>query len=103
MHVWSNVDPAAPVEAQLNALKKNVERLHERLIQMQDEMDRDLHRHSEALRQEQEVRGQGDKHLHLRLEAAETGGLHITFIGLLWLLLGVLLATIPGEIHSWRS
>jgi hypothetical protein len=103
LHVWSNVDPAAPVEVQLNALKQNAERMNERLNQMQDEVDRELHQHSEELRREREARGHGDKDLHLRLEAAETGGLHITFVGLLWLLVGVLLATIPQEIERWRS
>lgn len=100
-HVSSRVDPAAPVQVQLDALKENTERMDQELIQMQREMDGLRHQHSEALRQERELRGKGDEELHLRLEAAETGGLNITFVGVLWLFVGVLLATLSPEIARW--
>jgi len=103
MHGWTKVDPSAPLDVQLNALRQNVERLNERVTQVQNEVDAELHKHSEALRQEQQIRAKDNKDLQSRLEAAETGGLYISFIGLLWLLLGVLLTTVSPEIARWRS
>ena len=102
-YVWTPMDPNAPVESQLKALAQNVERLNERIVHLQNEIDQELRKQSEALHQEQATRAKGDEELHLRLESAETGGLHITFMGLLWLLLGVFLATLSSEIAQWRA
>jgi hypothetical protein len=98
MEVWTNVDPSAAVEKQIEAVTKNVDRLRNRLNQLQDELDKGLREHSEALRREETARAKDDEHLRQRLHAAETGGLHITFTGVVWLLLGVLLATLPQEV-----
>ncbi len=101
VHVWSNVDPSASIEARLEALTKNVERVNERLIQAQREIDSALSKQSEALHQEQHIRAKDDENLHKRLEAAETGGLHISFIGMLWIFFGLLLSTMSAEIAQW--
>jgi len=100
-HVWSNVDPSASIEARVDALTKNVERLNERLIQVQKEIDSELHKQSDALRQEEQIRAKDDQSLQQRLEAAETGGLHISFIGMLWLFFGLFLSTMSAEIAQW--
>ena len=100
-HVWSTVDPSASIEARFEALTKNVERLNERLIQAQKEIDSVFSKQSEALRQEQQMRAKDDENLHKRLEAAETGGLHISFIGMLWIFFGLLLSTMSAEIAQW--
>jgi hypothetical protein len=100
-HGWSTVDPSASIEARFEALTKNVERLNERLIQAQKEIDSVLSKQSEALRQEQQIRAKDDENLHKRLEAAETGGLHISFIGMLWIFFGLLLSTMSAEIAHW--
>ena len=60
----------------------------------------ELRKHSEALRAEERSRARGDQDLSLRLEAAETGGLHITFMGTVWLFLGAVLATMSPEIAA---
>jgi hypothetical protein len=95
------MDPAAPIETRLEAVIKNVEGLNQRLLQLHAEMDSELRSHSQALRQEQQLRERDDKDLQLRLEAAEAGGLHISFIGVVWLFVGVLL--IGSQRLSGRS
>lgn len=98
---WHKVDPTAPIETQLDALTRNVEQMNERLIQMQKDGDSELRKHSESLRQERQFREDGDARLHKRLEAAETGGLHISFIGVIWIFLGLILSTVSPEIAQW--
>jgi hypothetical protein len=100
-YVWNNVDPAAPIQEQVDALKNNVESLKRQLTHVHGEMDSRLHGHSESLRQEQESRRDGDERLHQRLEAAETGGIYVSFIGVVWLSVGLLLSTASPEIAQW--
>jgi len=100
-HVWSKIDPAAPIEERVNALTRNVERMNERLIQTQKENDAELRKHSESLHQERQVREKGDDKLRQLMEAAETGGLDISLIGLVWLAVGLILSTASPEIAQW--
>jgi hypothetical protein len=100
-YAWNNVNPAAPIQEQMDALKNNVESLKRQLTNLHGEMDSGLHGHSESLRQEQESRREGDERLHQRLEAAETGGLHISLMGVFWLVVGLLLSTVSPEIAQW--
>ncbi len=58
---------------------------------------------SEALRVEGQAWRQDDRDIRERLERAQAGGLHVGFIGLLWLVVGVLLTTFYPEIVRFRS
>jgi hypothetical protein len=98
---WHKVDPAAPIQEQVDALTRNVENMNERLIHIQKESDAELRKHSESLRQEQQVREKGDNKLRQLMEAAETGGLDISLIGLIFLFIGLLLSTASPEISQW--
>jgi hypothetical protein len=101
-HVWTPMDPLAPVDAQVKALIQNVERLNQSLIQVQQEMDAALGRVTAALGEERTTRSKDVAELQKRLEIAETGGLHITFVGVIWLVVGVVLTTLSPEILRWR-
>jgi hypothetical protein len=99
-YVWSNIDPTAPIDSQINALTKNMDRMNERINNLENNVDLRLREHSEALKQEQMAREKNDKQLNERLETAETSGLHISFIGLAWILFGLLLSTVSMEIYK---
>ena len=98
---WRNIDPAAPIEAQVAALTQNMEHIKQRLDQMQKDVDSKISKHSVALHEEKKEREQGDKKLSMILEAAETGGLHISLMGVFWLAIGLLLTTFSPEISQW--
>ena len=100
-YAWTNLDPAAPLETQVTALNRNVERLKERLDEMERHVDSELSKHSEEFRKEKQEREEGDKNLGKVLEAAETGGLHISLMGVFWLAMGLLLTTFSTEIAQW--
>jgi len=103
LEVWSNVDPSAPLEQQVAALAKNVQRVKESLDTIRGETDTKLREHSEALRREEQARTKSDDHFRKQLEAAHTGGIYITFAGVIWLLVGVFLATVAPEIAALWS
>jgi hypothetical protein len=95
------MDSAASAEVRLEAVIRNVEGLNQRLIQLETEVASELRSHSQALRDEQQTRASADNEVRQRLEAAQTGGLHLGFVGLVWLFLGVLLSTASPEIARW--
>jgi hypothetical protein len=95
---WSKFDPASPNEVQVAALAKNVEWLKEGLIAVRKDIASRAREQADALQREQQLRAEQDEKLRALLEVAETGGLQISFVGLVWLLFGLLLSSLPGEI-----
>jgi hypothetical protein len=98
LRAWTPMNPDAPVDEQLRALRNNVDRLDQRLTNAESDVDKHRSHLQDAVRAEQEARSQGDKDLRARLEAAQTGGLHISLMGLVWLLFGLVMGTISGEL-----
>jgi hypothetical protein len=77
--------------------------MHLSLTQMQQEMETEFQKISATLGEERTNRSREAAELQRRLETAETGGLHITFVGVVWLFVGVILATLSPEILRWGS
>ncbi len=88
-------------EARLDALEKNIHRIHERISGVLDEMDRGLSDAAEALKREEQTRQAEDAAIREKLERTATGGLHISVIGAVLLLVGVILSTAAPEIAGW--
>jgi hypothetical protein len=93
--------PDATIEARLEVLEQNVRSLNERIDQTQSEIDRQSRAQAEVVAQERRARAKEDQALGARLEATETGGLHISAMGALWLSLGVTLSTAAPELATW--
>ena len=89
------------VEARLDALEKNVEHVNDRISGLQAEMDQKADEHRCALPEEREARSREAGELRERLEATETGGLHVSAVGAVWLTLGVALSTAAPELARW--
>ena len=92
--------PNPTVESRLDALEKNVTRIHERISQTQAEMDEGLQRSADALKREEQSRSAEDAAIRAKLEATGTGGVHISAIGASWLFVGVILSTASAEIAA---
>jgi hypothetical protein len=97
-HSWMPIDPSATIDDQVSALTKNVEGLNERLLRCEDEVEAQFEKVSDALRQEQQVRAAREDALQTRLEATQTGGLHISLMGAIWVFFGSILSTLAPEI-----
>jgi hypothetical protein len=98
VRVWFPMDPNAPPEQQLKALTSNVQHLDQRLTAAETEIETRTAQVEGAVREEQKARSLRDTELSARLEGAQTGGLHISLAGLVWLLAGLLMATLSSEI-----
>ena len=87
-------------ETRLSALEKNIQLIHERISATQQEMDAELKKAADALKNEKQVRESEDQGIRTKLEATSTGGVHISAIGALWLFVGVSVSTASVEIAA---
>ena len=91
----------ATIDERVQALEENLKLVNDRVSQTQNEMDQEFRRQCDALKQEQQVRSDEDQHIHAKMESIETGGLHISAMGALWLFIGVIMSSIPSELAGW--
>ncbi|MDS4031854.1 MAG: hypothetical protein RKO66_17540 [Candidatus Contendobacter sp.] len=91
----------ASVEERVSVLEKNIQHLNKRIDDTQSEMDQGFRAQSSALEKERQERSAEDQVLSAKLEATETGGLHISAMGAVWLFIGVTLSTASVELSAW--
>jgi hypothetical protein len=98
--IWHNADPhaASVLEGRVDAAEKNLSRLRDRLNSLELETAKDLERQVDALEQEKRERANEDKNIRDKLETAQAGGSQISVVGVVWLVAGVIMSTIPGEL-----
>lgn len=89
------------VEARLDALEKNMGHVNDRVNGLQAEIDQKADEHRLALEKERQARSKEAGELWERLEATETGGLHVSAVGAVWLTVGVALSTAAPELARW--
>ncbi len=90
--------PGATIEDRVAALEKNATLIDDRISQAQEEMDANVRRQDEALKQEQRSRAAEDQDIRNTMAVAETGGLDISATGAVWLFSGVICGTIPKDL-----
>jgi hypothetical protein len=89
------------LEQRVASLEANVRHLNKRIDDSLRELDEIEREQKEALKQERQERTAEDNKIAAKLETSNTGGLHISAIGALWLFIGVALSTAGPEIAGW--
>lgn len=89
------------IDARIQALEENIRLVNDRVNQTQNEMDQEFRKQTDALKQEQQIRSDEDQHTRSKMESTNTGGLHISAMGALWLAVGVIMSSIPSELAVW--
>lgn len=100
-YVSSNPPPNAGIEERVGSLERNVGHLNKRIDDAFQELDKVESAQTAALEKEKQERTAEDAKIASKLETSGTGGLHISAMGALWLLIGVTLATGSVEIAKW--
>jgi hypothetical protein len=96
--VWSNAGPDATPEQRMDALEKNLKRIMDNLAEFQENTFNEFAKRDDAIKQEQQTRAASDHDVRELLTVTETGGLNISMVGAILLLLGVAMSTIPAEL-----
>jgi hypothetical protein len=100
LDTWHYADPnaASALEARLDAAEKNLTSTRDRLNKLEERTTQSLQQHANALEQEKLDRANDAKNVRDELKVAQAGGLHISVVGVLWLVAGVIMSTIPSEL-----
>lgn len=96
--VWRGAPPDASVEARLAALEANLATLRTEQAETAKEFQEATRKTNETVDLERRAWGSTVAALRVQLEGLGAGGIHVEMMGVVWLLLGVVLATVPGEI-----
>jgi hypothetical protein len=100
-YVTSNPPSNASIEDRVASLERNVGHLNKRIDDAFQELDKTQSEQTAALEKEKQERVAEDTKIASKLEMSDTGGLHISAIGALWLFVGVTLGTGSVEIAKW--
>ena len=98
-HQWTNAVDDSP-EARLRALETNLDIVNQRVTQVHNQLDHDIRHLEHTLHSERTTRENTDQEIRRTIELTETGGLSISLMGLLWLVVGIIMSTIPSEMAS---
>ena len=97
--VVKNANPS--LEERISALEEKLEIAEKSISDTQNKLKEEVRRLEEAGRSEQTERQRSDRELQRKLEDFSVGGLHLESMGLFWLIFGIVLGTIPGEIAAF--
>ena len=98
LSVWRGTPADGSIEARLAALEANLATLRTEQAETAKEYQEATRKTNEAVDAERRARESAVTTLRLQLEGLGAGGLHVEMMGVFWLVLGVVLATVPGEI-----
>jgi hypothetical protein len=96
-----SADTNQTIDARIQALEKNLRLVNDRVSRIQYEMGQEFLKQTASLMQEQKIRSDEDQHIRAKMESTSTGGLHISAMGTLWLVVGVIMSSIPSELAVW--
>jgi hypothetical protein len=96
--VWRSTPPGSAAEDRLDALEANLETLRTRQAEITKSLDEEIRNRTEAVNAERQSRESTMGDVRTQVETFAAGSLEIERAGLLWLILGVILATASTEI-----
>jgi hypothetical protein len=95
--IWRNATGHS-LEERLSATEANVKELYDRLNLTENEFHQHVRSAKRSLQEETAAREEQDRLLHVKVESASTDGLSLAAVGVLWLVFGTILSTVPNEL-----
>ena len=98
LSVWRGTPSGSSIQARVDALEQNLETVRSESDATAKKLQEEQRNRTEAVKAEREARVSVIDKLNTRVNKLAAGGLHIEWMGVLWLVLGVVLATVSTEI-----
>ena len=99
--VIRGVGPGATLDERVSTLEKNLTLLRDELDTKLQGLRRELGTVKESIEHESQERRAADEKTGREIEEVAIGGLHLEWVGLFWLYLGVIAGSIPDVIAEW--
>lgn len=100
LHTVFKLNPNIGVQDQLIAIEKEISSLQKQIDNQADKNTNELNNFSNKLATEKNERTQSINQTLKIIESTSTGGIHISFIGTIWLLFGVVFGTASIELSK---
>lgn len=98
MYGWHEVPPDASIDARVAATERNLKALRDELTQTQREIDSEKALRERSLTAERQARETAITAISQKLIDSQTQGLNVSAMGVVWLVFGLTLSTIPTEL-----
>jgi acetylornithine deacetylase/succinyl-diaminopimelate desuccinylase-like protein len=96
-HVKVRSAPDATTDQRLTTLENNVDHLEDAAWKLREDLEQEVEQRKQAIATESKIREDAGRALHERLSDVAVGGIRLQTVGLVWLFLGILLATWSQE------
>ena len=101
--VTVGVRPDAALEERVSVLEQNLQGLQEEIDTRFQQLREELSVARQGIQRETRERLAEDQKAMAKIEEVAVGGLHLEFVGLLWLILGTIGTSVPDEIAACLS
>jgi hypothetical protein len=98
LSVWKGVPPDAPIESRIEVLEANLLTLKSEQSDSTQHLQKEVNARRDEIASERKARESAHAALNNQLKELAVGGMHLEWIGVVCLLLGVVLATTSTEI-----
>jgi hypothetical protein len=99
--VWYPISEDTSHEKRIEFIEKNQELLRDKIRGLEQDTENNFLEQTRALEREQKAREAESQAIRQRLEAAQVAGLHVSAMGLAWLVLGMCMSTASVELARW--
>jgi len=101
--LWARTPPDASLEGRVAAIEQNLDTLRTELGNVEKELQDEARLRMESIDAERRARDAGMSEMRAQLERLGAESLHVEMTGVFWLVLGVVLDTIPAELAAGVS
>jgi hypothetical protein len=96
-HGKGRLGPNASTDQRLTTLENKVDRLEDAAWKLREDLEQEVERRQQAITTEGKIREDAGRALQERLSKVAVGGIRLQTVGLVWLFVGILLATWSQE------
>lgn len=100
-YLWYGVPDGSVTEAKIELLEKNLTLLRDSFHGFQQQSEQNLKRQTMALDQETQARAADSVAIREEIASVQLAGLHVSLVGLVWLLVGLCMSTTSIELARW--
>ena len=96
-------NPARTLEQKVAALEEEMDAVKQKLAKYRETLKESIDDLADQLQTESVQRHYGDSEIKEKLETMAVGGIHLEFVGLIWLFVGVICSGFPQEVAAWLN